>query len=151
MAAASASPAHGILAMCPDTSAFLLSSWQGTLLREVTGSGRVKEASIKIRNLISDVNDSPLSHYRHRKCIKVTFIDAISRKKPTLFYTDTLRGFRAQGCASDRHKAPRSSLEEARWGDWRLIGAQARSRKRSTSGRVKMGSACPGVCAEPPK
>ena len=71
------------------------------------------------------------------------------REKPTLFYTDTLRGFRAQGCASDRHKAPRSSLEEARWGDWRLIGAQARSRKRSTSGRVKTGSACPGVCAEP--
>ncbi|MCC2229799.1 hypothetical protein LKD81_02115, partial [Lachnospiraceae bacterium CLA-AA-H215] len=26
----------------------------------------------------------------------------------------------------------------------------ARSRKRSTSGRVEMGSACPGVCAEPP-
>ena len=71
------------------------------------------------------------------------------QEKPVLFYTDTLRGFRAQGCASDRHKAPRSSLEEARWGDWRLIGAQARSRKRSTSGRVKMGSACPGVCAEP--
>ena len=70
--ATSASPAHGILAMCPDTSAFLLSSWQGTLLREVTGSGRVKEASIKMRNLISDVIDSPLSHYRHRKCIKVT-------------------------------------------------------------------------------
>ena len=111
--------------MCPDTSSFLLSSWQGTLLREVTGSGRVKEASIKMRNLISDVNDSPLSHYRHRKCIKVTFIDAISGKKPALFYTDTLRGFRAQGCASDRHKAPRSSLEEARWGDWRLIGVQA--------------------------
>ena len=70
--AISALPAHGILAMCPDTSAFLLSSWQGTLLREVTGSGRVKEASIKMINLISDVNDSPLSHYRHRKCIKVT-------------------------------------------------------------------------------
>ena len=52
-------------------------------------------------------------------------IDAISGKKPTLFYTDTLRVFRAQGCASDRHKAPRSSLEEARWGDWRLIGVQA--------------------------
>ena len=51
-------------------------------------------------------------------------IDAISGKKPALFYTDTLRGFRAQGCASDRHKAPRSSLEEARWGDWRLIGAR---------------------------
>ena len=49
---------------------------------------------------------------------------ANSGKKPTLFYTDTLRGFRAQGCASDRHKAPRSSLEEARWGDWRLIGAR---------------------------
>ena len=44
---------------------------------------------------------------------------AQSGEKPTLFYTDTLRGFRAQGCASDRHKAPRSSLEEARWGDWR--------------------------------
>ena len=51
-------------------------------------------------------------------------INVISGKKPTLFYTDTLRGFRAQGCASDRHKAPRSSLEEARWGDWRLIGAR---------------------------
>ena len=77
------------------------------------------------------------------------FFDVISGKKPPFFYTDTLRGFRAQGCASDRHKAPRSSLEEARWGDWRLIGAQARSRKRSTRGRVKTGSACPGVCAEP--
>ena len=74
---------------------------------------------------------------------------AQSGEKPTLFYTDTLRGFRAQGCASDRHKAPRSSLEEARWGDWRLLGAQARSRKRSTRGRVKTGSACPGACAEP--
>ena len=84
----------------------------------------------------------------NRKCIKVTLSMLISGKKPTLFYTDTLRGFRAQGCASDRHKAPRSSLEEARWGDWRLIGAQARSRKRSTRGRVKTGSACPGVCAE---
>ena len=52
------------------------------------------------------------------------FFDVISGKKPALFYTDTLRGFRAQGCASDRHKAPRSSLEAARRGDWRLIGAQ---------------------------
>ena len=50
-------------------SAFFLA---GNLLREVTGSGRVKEASIKMRNLISDVNDSPLSYYMHRKCIKVT-------------------------------------------------------------------------------
>ena len=34
VAAASASPAHGILAMCPDTSSILLSSVQGTLPRE---------------------------------------------------------------------------------------------------------------------
>ena len=72
-----------------------------------------------------------------------------SGKKPALFYTDTLRGFRAQGCASDRHKAP--SIKPRRGAPGRLaINRRAvRSRKRSTRGRVKMGLACPEVCAEP--